>query len=130
MKKTIAILLIIAMALSFTACSDKQESNSKANTEIDAAAISGKIVPPSYSLVEAESESSIWTSNYLTEYNGTVYYIGSDSWEYHICSFNPESASNKVIFSSDERTFWDVATSSKGLILSSPRQTRTILLMK
>ena len=122
MKKTIAILLIIAMALSFTACSDKQESNSKANTEIDAAAISGKIVPPSYSLVEAESESSIWTSNYLTEYNGTVYYIGSDSWEYHICSFNPESASNKVIFSSDERTFWDVATSSKGLIfvLASP----------
>lgn len=66
--------------------------------------------------MEPKNESTIWTSNCLATYNGTVYYIGSDSEEYHICSFDPESANDKIIFSSKDRLFCDVAVSTDGFI--------------
>ena len=105
MRKTIAALLMIAIALSLTACDRTQTSDDKAGMEIDAVSISEKIVPPFYSLVGVEREGGIWTSNHLTEYGGIAYYIGSDSEKEYIRSFDPNSASDKEIFSSIARYF-------------------------
>ena len=98
-RKRCTLLLLLALCLSLSACSGREEENNKADTEIDAASVSGKIVPPSYSLVENERESEIWASDALTVLDGKVYYIGSDSEAYHLCCFDGEAARETVLFS-------------------------------
>lgn len=115
MKKTVSVLILLAMLFSLTACRDNPASG-KADTEVDAASISEKIVPPSYSLKGSKSESDIWTSSSMSECDGLVYYIGSDSDSYHVCSFDPENQTNKVLFSNDEKVFWDVSADADGHI--------------
>lgn len=114
-RKRCTLLLLLALCLSLSACSGGEEENNKADAEIDAASVSGKIVPPSYSLVENERESEIWASDALTVLDGKVYYIGSDSKAYHLCCFDGEAARETVLFSSREKSFWDVAASPEGV---------------
>ena len=115
-RKRCTLLLLLALCLALSACSGREEANNKADTEIDAASVSGKIVPPSYSLVENERESKIWASDALTVLDGKVYYIGSDSEAYHLCCYDGEAARETVLFSSREKSFWDVAASPEGVL--------------
>lgn len=116
MKKLFISLLVVMLACGLTACSGVAGSGKASYDEIDAATEAERIVTPSFAPERPTGESEIWTSDRLSAFGSTVYYIGSDSEMHYVNRFDCETLTDNVLLRSADKLYFDVSVDSDGIV--------------